>query len=90
VTSIDGVVTGISASAQEQATGLHQVNTAVNQMDHVVQQNAAMVEEATAATHSLRNEADQLTGLVQRFKVSNTAAPTRREARAPQRVRTAA
>jgi methyl-accepting chemotaxis protein len=89
VTSIDGVVTGISASAQEQATGLHQVNTAVNQMDHVVQQNAAMVEEATAATHSLRNEADQLTGLVQRFKVTNAAAPSR-QTRAPQRVRTAA
>ena len=92
VTSIDGVVTGISASAQEQATGLHQVNTAVNQMDHVVQQNAAMVEEATAATHSLRTEADQLTGLVQRFKVANAGAvATRREVQAPsRRIRTAA
>jgi len=91
VTSIDGVVTGISASAQEQATGLHQVNTAVNQMDHVVQQNAAMVEEATAATHSLRGEADQLTGLVSRFKVANAGpAMGRPDVRAPRRARAAA
>jgi len=90
VTSIDGVVTGISASAQEQATGLHQVNTAVNQMDHVVQQNAAMVEEATAATHSLKNEADQLTGLVGRFKVSDTGQAGRQGGGVSRRIRAAA
>ena len=39
------MIRAIAASAQEQATGLAQVNTAVNQMDQVVQQNAAMVEE---------------------------------------------
>jgi len=90
VTSIDGVVTGISTSAQEQATGLHQVNTAVNQMDHVVQQNAAMVEEATAATHSLKSEADQLTDLVGRFKVSDTGSASRPGTGMPQRTRVAA
>jgi methyl-accepting chemotaxis protein len=74
VTSIDSEVSGISASAQEQATGLNQVNTAVNQMDQVVQQNAAMVEESTAATHALRGEANQLTDLVGRFKVEDRPA----------------
>jgi methyl-accepting chemotaxis protein len=69
VASIDGLVKEIAASAQEQSTGLHQVNVAVNQMDQVVQQNAAMVEQATAATHSLKGEAGELATLVGRFKV---------------------
>ncbi len=51
VAEIDTVVSGIAGSAQEQATALHQVNTALNQMDQVTQQNAAMVEETTAAAH---------------------------------------
>ena len=50
VAEINTVVSEIAAGAQEQATGLQQVNTAVNQMDQVTQQNAAMVEEATAAS----------------------------------------
>jgi methyl-accepting chemotaxis protein len=73
VASIDSLVREIAASAQEQATGLHQVNSAVNQMDQVVQQNAAMVEEATAATHSLKGEAGELAALVGRFKVDGEA-----------------
>jgi methyl-accepting chemotaxis protein len=89
VTSIEGVVTEISASAQEQATGLNQVNTAVNQMDQVVQQNAAMVEESTAATHSLRGEADQLTDLVGRFRTSSPAVAATRP-QASRRTRAAA
>ncbi len=78
--SIDELVTEIAASAVEQSTGLQEVNNAVNQMDQVVQQNAAMVEEATAASHSLKNEANQLKALVDRFQVggSAVAASTRR------------
>ena len=71
VASIDTLVNEIAASATEQSTGLHTVNQAVNQMDQVVQQNAAMVEEATAATHSLKGEAGELANLVGRFKVSD-------------------
>ena len=59
----------IAPSAQEQATGLQEVNTAVNQMDQVTQQNAAMVEESTAASHTLAREAEELTTLVNRFQV---------------------
>ncbi len=69
VAAIDALVKEIAASAQEQSTGLHQVNVAVNQMDQVVQQNAAMVEEATAASHALKSEASELSVLVGRFQV---------------------
>ncbi|WP_369061611.1 methyl-accepting chemotaxis protein [Caulobacter sp. 73W] len=74
VVSIDERIREIAASAQEQATGLHQVNSAINQMDQVVQQNAAMVEEATAATQSLRGETGTLGDLVDRFKIEGQTA----------------
>ncbi len=71
VASIDGLVSEIAQSSQEQATGLAQVNTAVNQMDQVTQQNAAMVEEATAAAAQLKREAAELEQLVARFDVGD-------------------
>ena len=78
VANIDGLISEIAASAQEQATALGQVNTAVNQMDQVTQQNAAMVEEATAAAAQLKREAAELAQLVARFEVGETGAPTGR------------
>ena len=69
VAEIDSLVAEIAASAQEQAVGLAQVNTAVNQMDQVTQQNAAMVEQSTAASHSLAQEAEGLEASVARFRV---------------------
>ena len=83
VAEIDGLVSEISASAQEQATGLQQVNTAVNQMDQVTQQNAAMVEESTAASHSLAQEADVLAASVSRFRTGHAAAPVAAPVAAP-------
>ncbi len=74
VAEIDALVSEIAASAQEQAVGLSQVNTAVNQMDQVTQQNAAMVEESTAATHTLRNEAADLIRLVSAFRIGAPSA----------------
>lgn len=73
VNEISGLVSEIAASAQEQATALAEVNTAINQMDQVTQQNAAMVEESTAASHSLTQEADELLSLISRFQTG--AAP---------------
>ena len=70
---INGVVAEIAASAKEQATGLAEVNTAINQMDQVTQQNAAMVEQSTAASHALSQEAEELSGLVGRFNVGEVA-----------------
>jgi methyl-accepting chemotaxis protein len=71
IREINGVVVEIASSAAEQASGLHQVNTAVNQMDQVTQQNAAMVEQSTAAAHKLLTESNVLMDLVSRFKLSN-------------------
>ena len=80
VTAIDTLISEIAQSSQEQATGLNQVNSAVNQMDQVTQQNAAMVEEATAAAANLKSEAGELARLVARFETGHVerAAPTRR------------
>jgi methyl-accepting chemotaxis protein len=87
VVEIATVVSDIAASAQEQATGLHEVNTAINQMDQVTQQNAAMVEESTAASHALAQETANLVLLTERFQIGGAAAvqPTRRPAKLPQR-----
>ncbi|MFA4937730.1 MAG: methyl-accepting chemotaxis protein [Brevundimonas sp.] len=91
VAEIDSLVTEIAASAQEQAVGLAQVNTAVNQMDQVTQQNAAMVEQSTAASHSLSQEAEALQSSVAQFNVGQTgAAASHRSAPAPRRVAPAA
>ena len=70
VEHISGIVAEIAHSAQEQATALHEVNTAINQMDQVTQQNAAMVEQSTAASHGLAEETQSLSSLVARFKVA--------------------
>jgi methyl-accepting chemotaxis protein len=92
VVEIDSVVSTIVRGAQEQASALHQVNTALNEMDQVTQQNAAMVEQTTASLHLLRQEGEELATLVGRFiacpesdadvsqaerKVSRRAAPER-------------
>jgi methyl-accepting chemotaxis protein len=77
---VDGLVADIATSAEQQAAGLQQVNTAVTEMDGVTQQNAAMVEEATAAARSLAAEADQLATQIGRFKLGETAAAAPRSA----------
>ncbi len=61
---INGLIRQISASASEQAIGLKEINQAMNQMDQVTQQNAAMVEETTAASVTLNDEAQTLKQLV--------------------------
>lgn len=79
----------IAMAAQEQATGLIQLNSTVSQMDKVTQQNAAMAEESTAASHSLAREADELTSLIGKFNVeegpSGHGAPAIRQAARPMR-----
>ena len=73
----------LAASAKEQATGLGEVNAAVNQMDQVTQQNAAMVEQATAASHSLSGEAEELARLVGQFRIGESvSAPVLQAGRA--------
>ena len=81
VAEIDGVIGAITASTREQAQGLAEVNTAVNQMDQLVQRNAGMAEESTASLRSLREETAALTELAQRFKVAMGGAPAHRAMR---------
>jgi methyl-accepting chemotaxis protein len=76
VTEMNSVIGDIAASAQEQATGLNEVNTAVNQMDQMTQQNAAMVEETSAASQTLAHEGQELTRLISRFRVGAKSQPS--------------
>jgi len=73
VRQVNNNIVAIVESSKEQATGLKEINKAVNTMDQGTQQNAAMVEESTAAAHSLAREADSLFQLVKQFNIG--AAP---------------
>ncbi|MQQ09343.1 HAMP domain-containing protein [Epibacterium sp. SM1979] len=75
VSEISEHVTGIASGAAEQATTLGEINTGVSQLDQVTQQNAAMVEQATAASQLLKNDAVSLTQQVSVFKTGNAPAP---------------
>jgi methyl-accepting chemotaxis protein len=88
VAEINGLVAEIAASAKEQALGLHEVNASINQMDHVTQQNAAMVEETTAACVALASEAQQLSAMIGRFDIGPRSCEPAALAAAPQRPRT--
>ena len=72
---INGLVASIAASAEHEATGLQQINTAVGEMDGVTQPNAAMVEQATAAARSLSGEAELLANAVGRFRLGDDVHP---------------
>ncbi|MGA0602331.1 methyl-accepting chemotaxis protein [Caulobacter sp. KR2-114] len=65
------IVTSISLSAQEQARALAEVNAAVNDMDRVTQQNAAMVEQTTAAAHALKGQYGLLSQEVANFALGD-------------------
>jgi methyl-accepting chemotaxis protein len=83
VQEINRHVGAIVEAAREQSIGLQEINTAVNTMDQGTQQNAAMVEEQTAASHSLAKEAASLNQLLSQFKVGQG----QNSGRAPQTVR---
>ncbi len=62
-------VNGIATAAREQATGLHEINSSVNHMDQMTQQNAAMVEETTASSQTLADQSRQLQTLLAGFQL---------------------
>jgi methyl-accepting chemotaxis protein len=72
VVNINSHMASIATSAREQSTGLLEVNVAVNSMDQTTQQNAAMVEEATAAAAGLAEEAMKLRDLVGHFRLGRS------------------
>ncbi|WP_082771580.1 methyl-accepting chemotaxis protein [Burkholderia sp. PAMC 26561] len=75
VQRVTNIVGEISSASQEQHMGIEQVNTAVTQMDEVTQQNAALVEEASAAAHALTEQANSLRNAVLVFKLPDESRP---------------
>ncbi|MEM5446733.1 methyl-accepting chemotaxis protein [Paraburkholderia guartelaensis] len=73
VQRVSGTVQEISTASREQSTGIEQVNIAVTQMDEVTQQNAALVEEASAATYALAEQAHALRETVSAFRLREGA-----------------
>ncbi|WP_459048340.1 methyl-accepting chemotaxis protein [Stenotrophomonas sp. PSU_St99] len=76
------LMSDIAAASKEQAAGIEQVNQVVVQMDQVTQQNAALVEEATAASRALEQQAHALTTSVSVFQLEQGARMTIMPARA--------
>ncbi|MDR6786820.1 methyl-accepting chemotaxis protein [Sphingomonas sp. BE138] len=93
VGSVSVIMDTIARNSDHQAQSLGQVNIAINEMDGVTQQNAAMVEESTAAANLLARESEQLAGAVAIFTVEDaplrtvaaTPAPRARHITAPPR-----
>ncbi len=80
VKRVTDIMADIAASTEEQDTGIEQINQAISEIDSVTQQNAALVEEAAAASESLQSQAHSLTRLVSVFQLDagNTARVTHR------------
>jgi methyl-accepting chemotaxis protein len=69
VKRVSDIMGEIASASAEQSTGIEQVNVAVAQMDEVTQQNAALVEQATAAAQSMADQAESLRATVSIFRV---------------------
>ncbi|MBO9101885.1 MULTISPECIES: methyl-accepting chemotaxis protein [unclassified Rhizobium] len=76
IVTVNQHMDSIATSAKEQSVGLAEVNTAVNQMDQVTQQNAAMVEETSAAGATLASESGKLRDLISQFQLGATLRQT--------------
>lgn len=74
VTQVTTLMDEISVATEEQRAGIREVNIAANDMEQTTQQNAAMVEQASTAAVDLQHEAERLTSIVARFKLSEEAA----------------
>jgi PAS domain S-box-containing protein len=72
VKKVSHVMAEIAAASQEQSAGINQVNKAVMQMDDMTQQNAALVEQAAAASESMGSQGEKLDELMQFFRLNST------------------
>jgi methyl-accepting chemotaxis protein len=77
VKKVSDIVAEIAAASREQSSGIEQVNKAVMQMDEMTQQNAALVEQATAASQSMADQARDLTKMMERFQVGDSGSSGR-------------
>ena len=82
---VSDIVRGIAEASFEQSAGIEQVNQAIGQMDEITQQNAALVEQAAAASESLQHQAGKLAQLVDSFKLTRQgpASPLAQRSAAP-------
>lgn len=71
VKQVTDIVSDIASASKEQATGIDEINTAITQMDEVTQQNAALVEENTAAAQSMVEQARELEKMMNFFKIND-------------------
>ncbi|MCP4596761.1 methyl-accepting chemotaxis protein [Neptuniibacter sp.] len=69
VNIVSDAIEGIASASREQSAGISQVNATINSMDEMTQQNAALVEQASAASQNMRSKAEELNQLVDFFKV---------------------
>jgi methyl-accepting chemotaxis protein len=76
IVDINDHIVAISTAAREQSSGLVEVNSAVNGMDQITQQNAAMVEESSAAASTLANEVGKLRGMIGQFNLGTGSSRT--------------
>ena len=74
VKKVTDIVAEIAAASREQSSGIEQVNKAVMQMDQTTQQNAALVEEASAASQAIVEQAQALNGMIARYSVGGDSA----------------
>jgi len=77
------IMNEITAASQEQSNGIEEVNRAITQMDEMTQQNAALVEQAAAAAHSMQQQSSTLAKAVSVFKLEQEAAAARDVVRQP-------
>jgi len=80
VTRVDALIARISTGAQQQSESIGQINQAVEHIDQSTQQNAALVEEASAAARSMEEQATQLLQTVSAFRVDGAVAQVLRQA----------
>jgi len=83
VQRVTDIMSEISSASQEQTQGIEEINRSVVEMDSVTQQNAALVEEASAAAQAMHEQADALARSVRLFRIADdretaSLAPTRR------------
>jgi len=96
VQRVSGIIGDIAAASAEQSSGIEQVNRAITQMDQATQQNAALVQQASSSTESLRDQASRLGQAVAVFRIGDVgasepaavAAPMEREPAVPRRAAT--
>jgi methyl-accepting chemotaxis protein len=87
IMKVTDLIGEIVTASQEQSTAISEINSSVNQMDRVTQENAAMAEETTAACRALKDETHTLDGVVTRFKLGHDQHQGQYRQAAPQQYR---